>query len=125
MPGGEVADVEHYVAEGRCLHGLPLGKEPIGDSPLVEDLDRACMEPSGTGADELRRYPSLDDCHIDPRQCQFPGQHQAGRTASHDDHVVHPRPAFLSTSENYEPCQGPCRKPPVALYVEHGKEFGL
>jgi len=35
---GEVTDVQHRAAEARNLGGLSLGKEPVGDTTLVEDL---------------------------------------------------------------------------------------
>ena len=41
MPGGKAADVEPGTAEPSDLGHLPLGKEPIGDATLVEDLDGA------------------------------------------------------------------------------------
>ena len=39
MPSGEVADVQTDPGELPDLDHLSFRKEPIGDSPLVEDLD--------------------------------------------------------------------------------------
>ena len=41
MPGGEVADVQPGPGERGDLDLLSLREEPIGDSALIEDLDRA------------------------------------------------------------------------------------
>ena len=41
VPGGKVADVQPGGGESRDLGHLPLGEEPIGDSALIENLDRA------------------------------------------------------------------------------------
>ena len=39
VPGGKVADVQRSPGERRDLRHLPLRKEPIGDSTLIENLD--------------------------------------------------------------------------------------
>ena len=41
VPGGKVADVQGNLGEPRDLRYLPLRKEPISDSALIEDLDSA------------------------------------------------------------------------------------
>ena len=41
VPGGKVADVQTNLGEPRDLRHLPLRKEPISDSALIEDLDGA------------------------------------------------------------------------------------
>ena len=41
MPGGEIADVQADHGEPGNLGHLPLGKEPIRDAALIEDLDGA------------------------------------------------------------------------------------
>src|SRR5437016_10711380 len=41
VPGGKVADVQRVPGEPRHLRHLPLRKEPISDSTLVENLDGA------------------------------------------------------------------------------------
>ena len=40
MAGREVADVERYAGERLHLHRRARGEEPVGDSSLVEHLDR-------------------------------------------------------------------------------------
>jgi hypothetical protein len=44
VPGGKVADVQWGSSEPRDLSLLPLREEPIGDSALIEDLNRACVQ---------------------------------------------------------------------------------
>ena len=44
VPGGKIADVQRDEGESRDLADLPLLEEPIGDSTLIEDLDRACVQ---------------------------------------------------------------------------------
>jgi hypothetical protein len=41
VPGGEVADVQDGPGEPRDLSHLSLREEPLGDSALIEDFDRA------------------------------------------------------------------------------------
>ncbi len=41
VPGGKVADVQRDPGEPRDLSHLPLREEPISDSALIENLDRA------------------------------------------------------------------------------------
>jgi hypothetical protein len=41
VAGGEVADVQRDAGEACDLSYLPLRKEPISDSTLIEDLDGA------------------------------------------------------------------------------------
>src|SRR5205807_8929368 len=41
VPSGKVADVQAGPGERRDLRCLPLREEPIGDSTLVENFDRA------------------------------------------------------------------------------------
>jgi hypothetical protein len=44
VASGEVADVEGDEREARDLTDLPFGKEAIGDSALIKDLDGACVQ---------------------------------------------------------------------------------
>ena len=44
VPGGKAADVQASAGEPRDLRHLPLRQEPIGDTTLVEHLDRARMQ---------------------------------------------------------------------------------
>ena len=123
VPGREVAEVQRRVPEAHRLRDLSLGEEPVGDPALVEDLQRARVEPARAGADQLRCRTSFDDRDIDPRQRQLPGQHHARRPAPDDDHFVHLSPCLFPArprSLGHRP--GPCRKPPVALYLGSGRE---
>lgn len=61
---------------------------PIGDSALIEDLDRARVQAPGARADEILRRSQLDDCYVDTGQCQLAGQCQPGRTSSGDHYRV-------------------------------------
>ena len=88
MAGGEVADVEPGTAEPRDLRHLPLGKEPIGDAALVEDLDGARLQTARARARQVLVGAPLDDGDVDARQRQLARQHQPGRTASGDHHRV-------------------------------------
>jgi hypothetical protein len=53
VPGGKVADVQRGQGEARDLHDLSLREEPIGNSALIEDLDRARVQTAGTRAGEV------------------------------------------------------------------------
>jgi hypothetical protein len=64
---------------------LPLRKEAISDSPLIEHLERAYVQPACAQAGEVVAFAPLDDGDIDSRQRQLTGQHQA-RWASPRDH---------------------------------------
>ena len=68
VPRGEVAEVEHRAAETDGLRDLPLGEEPPRDPALVEDLERARVEPARARAHQLCRRTPLEDRHLDPRQ---------------------------------------------------------
>ncbi len=93
MPGGEIADVQHHGAEPRRLRDLPLVQKAAGDATLVEDLDRAGVEPARPRAGEFRRRAPLDNRNVYTRQRQFPGQHHPRRPAADDYHRVLPHVA--------------------------------
>ena len=44
----EVAHVRHARREPRDLNRLALGEKPIGDPTLIEDLDRARVQTTGS-----------------------------------------------------------------------------
>ena len=125
VPAGDVAEVQHRGAEARGLDGLALGEEPVGDASLVEDLERAGVEPTRPRAHQLRRRAPLDDRDIDPRQRQLGTQHQARRPAPDNDYFAHLDLSSVGKVEQCEPWRGPCRKPPSALYVDSGRERRL
>ena len=88
VPGRKVADVQARPGEPRDLGLLALRDEAIGDPALVEDLDRARVQPARARADEVLARASLDDDHVDPRQGQLARQHQPRRAAAGDHHRV-------------------------------------
>jgi hypothetical protein len=47
----------------------------VGDSPLIEDLDGACVQAARARAGEVLAFAPLDDGDVDPRQRQFTRQH--------------------------------------------------
>ena len=48
MPARKVTDVQRCSGELHDLHRLPLRKEPIGDAPLIQNLDGACVQTART-----------------------------------------------------------------------------
>ncbi len=88
MPGGKVADVQRDPGELPDLGLLSLREEPIGDSALIEDLDRARVQTTCARAGEVLAGAPLDDCDVHARQRQLARQHQPCRTASGDHHRV-------------------------------------
>ena len=65
---------------------LPLRNEAIGDSPLIEYLGRAWVQAARSQAGEVLAFAPFYDGDVDPRQRQFPRQHQPGWTPSGDHH---------------------------------------
>ena len=88
VAGREVADVERRprVADERMRPARR--KKPVDDAALVEDLERAGVESSGPPAVELLVGTALDHEDVDPRQRELGRQHQPGRSASRDHHLV-------------------------------------
>src|SRR5579859_6162710 len=75
-PRRKGAEIQGYLAEGKPhLMHLSLREKAIGDSPLIEDLDGACMQPAGAQSDEILGVAALDDGDVDARQRQFSRQH--------------------------------------------------
>ena len=85
VPGGKIADVQPDPGEPRDLSHLSLREEPIGDSALIEDFDRPCVQTACTRAGELLAGAPLDNGNVDGCQRQLASQHQSSR-ACHDDH---------------------------------------
>ena len=92
MPRRKVTDIQHSPAETCGLRRLPFSQESIGDPALVQDLDRARVEPSCTGSCQLAGRAPLHDEHVDARQSQLTCQHHSARAAPHHDHVCHQGP---------------------------------
>ena len=65
---------------------LSLRDETLGDSALIENLDRAGEHPSGTGADQIRGWISFDDGDVDAGQRQLAGKHESRGPAASDQH---------------------------------------
>ena len=88
VAGGEVADVQH--APGEELHRmhLPLRHETICDATLIEHLDRAGEETSGTRSVDCLVGATLDDGNVDSRQRQLARQHQTGRATARDHNLM-------------------------------------
>ena len=82
VPGGKAAEVEVGAGESGGLRHLPLRQEPIGDTTLVEHLDRARLQPASARADERLIGAPLDDGDVDAGQRQLAGQHQARRAGA-------------------------------------------
>jgi hypothetical protein len=88
VPRGKVADVQAGSGKHRDLHRLPLRQEPIGDSALIENLDRARVQTACSRAAEVLAGAPLDNGNVDARQRQLARQHQPGRTSCGDHHRV-------------------------------------
>jgi hypothetical protein len=84
----EVADVERDAGERGDLHRLSRLEEPVGDAPLVEHLDRPCVDPAGPCAVDVLIRSALEHHHVDIAERQLSREHQSGRPTPHDHHVV-------------------------------------
>jgi hypothetical protein len=71
----EVAEIESGIAEGCSGNHLPLRNEAIGDSPLIEHLNRAYVQPTGAQAVYVLALARLHNRDVDSRQRQFACQH--------------------------------------------------
>lgn len=122
MTRGEAGDLERGAGEAQRLNGPSLDEEPVGDTALVEDLDRSRVKPSGTSANQVQSRTPLQHHDINPRQRQLARQHQTSRPAADNRHVVHVNPR--SPRHDREVC-GPTgalpQAPPPRLYLGSGK----
>src|SRR5262249_61765745 len=64
VAGGKVADVQTDPGEPRHLSDLTLREEPVGDPTLIEDLDGARGQTTGTRAGQGLTGEPLDDRHV-------------------------------------------------------------
>jgi hypothetical protein len=104
---GKVADVELGRGKPRNLSLLPFGKEPFGDSALIENLDGACVQSAGTRAGKILAGAPLNDGNVDLRQREFARQHQPRRAASGDHHrMFGHRNSSFTMSAKFEPARG-------------------
>ena len=74
-----------------------LGEEAVGDPALVQQLDRAGVDPA---AREPARscVPPLENDGVHSRQPQLAGEHQPGRPAPDNHHIVHVDLAHVGTA---------------------------
>ena len=86
VAGGEVADVQRDAGEALDLHRLTHREEPVYDATLIEHLDGAGVQTSGSRSVDMLTGTSFDDDDVAPRQRQLARQHQPRRTASSDHH---------------------------------------
>jgi len=86
MPTRKIADVQPDAGEPGSLHLLALLEEALGNAALVEDFDRARMQPARPRADDFLVGALLDDHDVDARQRQLGGQHHPRRAATGDHH---------------------------------------
>ena len=76
---------QRFGEQGRPME-LTLGKEPLGDPALVEDLDRPRVQAAGPRPRQLLHRAALEDGDLDLGQRQLTRQHQTGRPAADDHH---------------------------------------
>ena len=76
MSGGNVADVQADRGEPRDLCLLSLRQEPIDDPPLIEHLERACVQTARARTGKVLVGAPLDDGNIHTRECELARQHQ-------------------------------------------------
>ena len=87
VPCGKIADVQTDPSETCDLRHLPLRKEPIGDSALIEHFDGACVQTACARASDVLADTPLDNRNVDARQRQFAGQHQPGWACAYDENI--------------------------------------
>ena len=129
VPGREVTDIQGDPSERLHLHGLSLGQKPIGDSPLIEHLDRARLQASGSSAVEHLVRTPFDDHHLGTCDRQFGRQHHPRRTATGDHYRMpsHTTPLirlFIGAGDSAHR-SGRCCKDPVSakLMVMEGNRL--
>ncbi len=88
MPRWEIAHLEHGRAEARGLRDLSLREEALGDTALIEHLDRACVQAARPGVPEHMVGTPLEDHQIDPCERELGGEHHPRRARPHDRHRV-------------------------------------
>src|SRR5690606_26510842 len=79
-------DVQPDKGVASDLGHLSGRQEAVSDAALIEHLDRAGVEATGPGANELLGGPPFDNGDIDSGQCQLARQHQSGRASASDDY---------------------------------------
>jgi hypothetical protein len=89
VPGGKVADVETCPGEPPDLRLLPLRQEAVGDSALIENLERARVQAPCARTSEFLAGAPLHNGDVNARQRQLACQHESRRTAAGDHHRMH------------------------------------
>ncbi len=88
VPRGKVADIERYPGKSGDLRHLPRIEEPVRDAALIENLEDIANLPIVARPHQILARAPLDDRNVDSRQRQFARQHQSGRPAPSDHHLV-------------------------------------
>ena len=97
MARGEVTDVEHGGAEACGLSDVADRKKAIRNPALVEDLDRARVDATRPGTQQLSLCSSFDNVHVDAGERKLSGEHHAGRPGTHHCYVGHASPSPRSS----------------------------
>ncbi len=144
---GHVGEVQVQRAErvpgSRAVAAVGDRFEPVRQAAVGQQVQDAAAETVGL-RDVPQSRAALQQQRSRPGQAEFGGQHQAGRTGAHDDHVGvghapltsecsvtlapavdndmfrSPFPQVMASVSDCAARPGPCRKPPGALYVDHG-----
>ena len=117
--------------------GLPMGHEftslilallqsgghpPKIDAALVEQLERAGVQPARAGAVQALVRSPFDDGDVDARDRQFSRQHQAGRPTSCNNHrmILRRRVVLIHQSLPCSTGRADCHRPAVLPAGEPG-----
>src|SRR5262245_49840952 len=94
------------------------------DAALVENLERARLQPTCTRAGEVLVGAPLDNGNVDASQGQFARQHQPGRTCSNDHYRMfdHRHSPVASKGPQLTDDTPACCKSPDISYSQGGKE---
>ena len=118
MARGQGAQIERGAAERGRMDLLTLGEKPVGDSALVQQLDRASVEPATPRAGEDVGLALLENHDIDPCQPQLAGQHHPRRPAADDNHIVHLNLALRHRTGSMRQVRGLAASPPCRGTLE-------
>src|SRR5690348_9309516 len=123
MASRQVADVEGSSCEGCEPDRLPLRNEAIGDSPLIEYLDRAWVQAAGAQPLDILLFAPLDNGNIHARHCQLARYHHSCRPSPGDHYRMPVHFANLSHrfERDYAARPRPCCKSPYARYPNSGE----
>ncbi len=89
VPGGKVADVErNTLREAGDLSHLSLQQKPIGNAPLVENLDRTGMQATRARTREGLAGTPLEHGDVHTSERQLSRQHEARGSGSNNYYGV-------------------------------------